>query len=324
MLRTVMDDATSAKSKPFDGTNFRRWQNQMQFWLTTLGLISAISDPTELTSNQGHTEIPPAVTRRRGRRSAPVVSPTTEATPSTTPILSSNTINYHRQNRILSALSEKLYDIYCHITSARELWKTLEAKYGQSDPGQKRFKASDFIKYKMVENESIIDQLNEFELMVEQLRSSDVNLDENYVVASLMDKLPPSWSAHVHNLNHIQGELTLNYVLNSIRIEEKNRTKHKKEEKQPVINNLEENTKLRKNQNRNNFNKRRRFNKRRFNYNNNNNIWNNNTYNNNNNNNNNNKRTRAEGNSGGRCCFVCGRTNHFAKDCFYKKTSSPA
>ena len=108
----------------------------------------------------------------------------------------------------------------------------------------------------MVENKSIIEQLNKFELMVEQLRSSGVTLDENYIVASLIDKLPPSCSSHVHNLNHIQGELTLNFVLNSIRIEEKNRTKEKKEEKQPIINNLKGNSKSKKNQNRNNFNKK--------------------------------------------------------------------
>ena len=184
MLRTVMVDTVSAKPNLFDGTNFRQWQNQMKFWLT-MGLFSAISDPNETSSSVGHVVAPPSTNHRRGHRSAQVVAPTTEASPST-PVLTPNMNNYHCVNRILTTLNEKLYDIYCHMTSAKELWKILEDKYGQLDPGQKRFKASDFIKYKMVENKSIIEQLNKFELMVEQLRSSGVTLDENYIVVSLI------------------------------------------------------------------------------------------------------------------------------------------
>jgi hypothetical protein len=43
--------------------------------------------------------------------------------------------NFYRPNRILSALSDRHFDIYKKITNAIELWDTLEVGYGIDDVG---------------------------------------------------------------------------------------------------------------------------------------------------------------------------------------------
>ena len=58
------------------------------------------------------------------------------------------------------------------------------------------------------------DQLHEFENMIEQLKSSGVTLDENFLVANVIDKLPSLWSSYVNKISHIQEEFSFNYVLN--------------------------------------------------------------------------------------------------------------
>ncbi|KAK3023629.1 hypothetical protein RJ639_043897, partial [Escallonia herrerae] len=44
-------------------------------------------------------------------------------------------IEYHCLNKILSALSERLYDVYCIATKAKDLRNALEAEYGINDAG---------------------------------------------------------------------------------------------------------------------------------------------------------------------------------------------
>ena len=51
------DHSKGIKSEKFTGTYFKRWVNQMKYWLTTLGLISAIDSsipaPSPKTSSDG-------------------------------------------------------------------------------------------------------------------------------------------------------------------------------------------------------------------------------------------------------------------------------
>ena len=63
-------DNVSAKLDKFDGQNFRRWQNQMRFWLTTLGLISAISQSTTEVSNSSNQSGSRSVTHRNPNQGA--------------------------------------------------------------------------------------------------------------------------------------------------------------------------------------------------------------------------------------------------------------
>ncbi|KAK3035706.1 hypothetical protein RJ639_033408 [Escallonia herrerae] len=127
-----LEEAHTVKPDKFNGLNFKRWKNQMRYWLTVLGLISAIEEPNE--SSIG----------------------------STSSWYTLDQIEYHCLNRILSALSERLYDVYCTTPKANDLWNALEAEYGIDDAGIKRFNVSSFYKFVMVDGKSINEQVHGF------------------------------------------------------------------------------------------------------------------------------------------------------------------
>ncbi|KAG8364914.1 hypothetical protein BUALT_Bualt18G0048000 [Buddleja alternifolia] len=274
------EDANSVKPEKFNGLNFKRWQNQMKYWLTVLGFMSAIDENIESSSWQ-------------------------------TP----ENVDYHCRNRILSALSERLYDVYHTFTSAKELWDALEADYGIDDAGIVRFNASTFTRYIMVDEKSINEQIHEFQDLLKPLEEGGSKFSEDYKVSCLIDKLPPSWSNFARGLRHQQGSLTLSQVFKSLRVEEQHRINVKQEGLKAKANLVED----KRNYNQNRFKPRGN----RFKINNKN--WKKDYRHNNNNNNNNRFKTQNYKDNKGKekiekPCFVCGRTNHMAKDCYYKKT----
>ncbi|KAK2981043.1 hypothetical protein RJ640_005935 [Escallonia rubra] len=98
------------------------------------------------------------------------------------------------KRRILSALSDRLYDVYHATKSAKELWNLLQGEYGIDDAGIERFNASTFNKFVMVEGKAISDQIHEFQDNLRAVEENGSKFSEDYKVSCLIDKLPPSWS----------------------------------------------------------------------------------------------------------------------------------
>ncbi|XP_020247372.1 uncharacterized protein LOC109825063 isoform X2 [Asparagus officinalis] len=286
------DLSKSAKPEKFTGLNYKRWANQMKYWLTTLGLISAIdsdfslSTPTPSSSSQVE----------------PIPTPTTSSGISKSP----EEINFHCYNRILSALSDKLYDIYYEYKDAKELWVALESEYGLDDAGIERFSSSSFNKFVMVDSKPINDQLHEFQDYIRYLQSKGNTFSEEYKVSSLIDKLPPSWSDFAKDLRHLQGDLTLVQALKGIRIEDQHRQNSKpKNEMKAKVNLVEEKPKNFRNPN--HKPKGKNFKKKNLSH-----------------------RPNQHPNlsrnhkpfsqkSETKFCYVCGRTNHLSTQCYYRK-----
>lgn len=78
----------------------------MKFWLTTLDLIFVIDGSTPITNDSDETE------------SDVGVSKSSSSTKHKTP----KKIDYHCFHKILSAMSESLYDIFFEYKSTKELW----------------------------------------------------------------------------------------------------------------------------------------------------------------------------------------------------------
>ncbi|KAK2971878.1 hypothetical protein RJ640_015398 [Escallonia rubra] len=234
---------------------------------------------------------------------------------------------------ILSALSDRLYDVYHATKSAKELWNLLQGEYGIDDAGIERFNASTFNKFVMVEGKAISDQIHEFQDHLRAVEENGSKFSEDYKVSCLIDKLPPSWSDFAKGLRHKQGTLTLTQAFNSLRIEEKHRESIKQKEVTSNQANLVENiitpntphhlrprgNNFRNNnrqntQGNNNFHRRNsrhnNFLANRFPQNNNNQLANLPNHKN---------AKDAKGKGKKRPCYVCGRTNHIARDCFYKR-----
>ncbi|CAL2244459.1 unnamed protein product [Prunus armeniaca] len=144
-----LEEANSVKPEKFIGHNFRRWQKQVKYWSAVLGLISALeeSQPSKESSS----------------------------------LLNPEQIEYHSYNRILSALSDHLYDVYHATTSTgKELWQALEAAYGIVDAGIDRFTVSNFNGYKMVENKSVGEQIHEYQELLRGVEKKGTKFSEDF------------------------------------------------------------------------------------------------------------------------------------------------
>nr|GMC69312.1 uncharacterized protein LOC109152108 [Ipomoea batatas]GMD49377.1 uncharacterized protein LOC109152108 [Ipomoea batatas] len=113
------------------------------------------------------------------------------------------------RGHILNGMSDTLFDIYQYEESSKDLWDVLEAKYISKDASSKKFLVSEFNEFKMVDNRSVMEQFHEIVRILGQIRQHGMNMDDSIVIASIIDKLPPSWKKVHRALMQRKEELTM-------------------------------------------------------------------------------------------------------------------
>ncbi|KAL3737026.1 hypothetical protein ACJRO7_025880 [Eucalyptus globulus] len=127
------------------------------------------------------------------------------------------------RNYILNCLVNSLYNVYCNIESAKQLWESLEKKYKTEDAGTKKFVVAKFLDYKMVDSKSVMSQVQELQLILSDISAKGMILSESFQVAAMIEKLPPGWLDFKNYLNHKQKEMSLEDLILRLRIKEDNR-----------------------------------------------------------------------------------------------------
>ena len=101
------------KPEKFNGTEFKRWQQKILFYLTTLNLARFLNE------------------------SVPVLTEETTTTKSVTAVDAWNHADFVCRNYILNGLDNILYNVYSPIKTAKELWDSLDKKYKTKMLGQR-------------------------------------------------------------------------------------------------------------------------------------------------------------------------------------------
>ncbi|KAL0401576.1 UNVERIFIED_CONTAM: hypothetical protein Slati_4187500 [Sesamum latifolium] len=83
--------------------------------------------------------------------------------------------------------------MYSSTKTARALWESLAKKYKIEDAGLKKFIVEKFLEFKMVDSKIVMNQVQEFQIILHDLHAEGMKLSEFFQVAPMIEKLPPLW-----------------------------------------------------------------------------------------------------------------------------------
>ncbi|WVZ52934.1 hypothetical protein U9M48_003933 [Paspalum notatum var. saurae] len=185
---------------------------------------------------------------------------------------------------ILSALTDRLVDVYMHIKDGKELWDALEAKFGASDAGSDLYIMESFHDFKVVNDKSIVQQAHDIQCIAKELEIFKCSLPDPFVAGCIIAKLPSSWRSFATALKHKRTKISVEELIASLDVEEKARAKDTKGgEGHSVANTVQNQRNQGKGKGKFKPNKTTNFKK---------------------------KKNKAE-----LPCFTCGELRHFSKDC---------
>ncbi|XP_070020298.1 uncharacterized protein [Nicotiana sylvestris] len=176
--------APAEKPEKFFGLDFKWWQQKMFFYLTTLSLQKFIKEdvpvlPDETPENERFLVI--EVWKHS---------------------------DFLCKNYVLSGLEDDLYNVYSGVETSKELWTALEKKYKIEDVGLKKFVAAKFLDYKVVDNKSVITQVQELLVIIHDLLVEGLVINEAFQVAPMIEKSPPFWKDFKNYLKYKRKEMS--------------------------------------------------------------------------------------------------------------------
>ena len=270
----------------FDGSNFRRWQQKVLFLLTSLKIAYVLTESCpEREEGPGG-----SYARKKWKEH-----------------------DYLCKSHILNLVADNIYNMYSEARSAKDLWRALDRKYKTEESGAKKYAVGRYLNFKMADDKPILPQVHDLQTIVNEIVKEGIRIDEQFQVATVIEKLPSTWKDIQKTLRHKRKDYSLERLQRYLRIEEEARISDQKDlaenggkinlaESKPQVDNekkgkfdhpLGRNKKSnpsfkRKNPNKN---QNKRFNKNQGTV-----------------------KPQAKGS-----CFVCGKPGHFARECRHRK-----
>ena len=190
------------KPEKFNEDDFKRWQQNMLFYLTTLNFVHVLNEECPKAQEQ----------------------PTNETF---NVIEAWKYFDFLCINYILNGLVDSLYNVYSSFTTARGLWEALEKKYKTEDTGTKKFIVGKFLDFKMIDSITISNQVEELQILINKIHAEGIMINETFQVASIIEKLSPLWKNFKNYLKHKHKELSMEDLIVRLRIEEDNKKNDK-------------------------------------------------------------------------------------------------
>ena len=118
MVSASLPNPKPEKPRQLNGTEFKKWQQKMLFYLTTLRLAKLLQENL----------LEPGT----DRDSVLAVDAWTQG-------------DFLCRNYILNGLDDSISNVYSPITTAKKLWASLDKKYKAEDVGTKKFIVGRFL-----------------------------------------------------------------------------------------------------------------------------------------------------------------------------------
>ncbi|KAJ9559825.1 hypothetical protein OSB04_004985 [Centaurea solstitialis] len=192
------------KPEKFFGLHFKRWQQKMFFYLTTLNLARYLSEDVPQVP-EGQTDIHVVSAIEAWKHS-----------------------DFLCRNYVLNGLVDALYNVYSASNTSKELWQSLEKKYKTEDAGSKKFVVARFLEFKMNDSKTVMSQVQELQVMLHDINAEGMIVSEPFQVAAIIEKLPPAWMDFKNYLKHKRKEMSVEDLVVRLRIEEDNKIAQKR------------------------------------------------------------------------------------------------
>nr|XP_048317933.1 uncharacterized protein LOC125418444 [Ziziphus jujuba var. spinosa] len=185
------------RPEKFDGANFKRWQQKILFYFTTLGLARFLTEDTPPSDDKSDKKTLMAVDAWKNS-------------------------DYLYRNYVLNDLSDALYGVYCGTNSAKELWETLDWKHKTENAGSGKFVAGRFLDYMMVDTKPLMSQVHDLHVLIQELLAERMVINEAFQVTAMIEKLPPSWEDFRNYFKYKRKEMDMEALIGKLRIEDDN------------------------------------------------------------------------------------------------------
>jgi hypothetical protein len=200
-IRVMASSSDVIKPEAFDGASFKRWQIKTRMWLTDLKLFWVVTSAVlEAVSDSTDDAAKAAALAKKAKW---------------------DKVNEACLSRLLNVLSNRLFDVYSGFTSAKGLWTELENEFSEVDNGNESFTTENYLNYKMAERRSVMEQLQEIQLLVRDLVQYGCVLLDSFQVNAILAKLPPFLRDFMTSRHHMKKQMTLTELSAAINVEER-------------------------------------------------------------------------------------------------------
>src|ERR1044072_4190668 len=127
------------------------------------------------------------------------------------------------RHTILNTITNELFDVYCTYKQAKDIWESMTLKYTAEAIGRQKFVIGNHYRWEMTDDKDIREQINEYHKLIEELKSENIILPDEYLAGLLIEKLPQSWNTYKQQLKHKTKQLSLADLITHIIIEDTSR-----------------------------------------------------------------------------------------------------
>ncbi|XP_070046393.1 uncharacterized protein LOC142169572 [Nicotiana tabacum] len=171
-LNKILPDLS--KLEPLDGNNYKCWSQKLLIFFEQLEVDYVLfnkspADVVDDNSNTVTTVIVDDTAKKKFEKDNKTV-----------------------QGHLLNHMTNPLFDLFINYKSAKVIWDSLEKKYGADDAEKKKYVVRKWIKFQMVDNKPIMEQVHEYENLIADVLNEGMEMCEIHQANVLLEKFPPS------------------------------------------------------------------------------------------------------------------------------------